>query len=169
MSLPCLSNKTTLYQISLLFMEALRCTGKFALTVSINGESGDFHSHHLTKEDSATGKCKYIHSKQSKTGIGKPFLKVQIRKKVSGKTNSEQRTMHPVGDKLNAEFGILANTEIYQLCSSTMGASHDGSNLPLALSHLAQLVWLLTDKWQGSGLGAVMLPQERIWTSGEKL
>lgn len=61
MSLPCLPNKTTLYQISLLFIGALCCTGKFALTVSINGEAGDFHSHHLSKKDFATGKYKHIH------------------------------------------------------------------------------------------------------------
>lgn len=95
-------------------MGALCCTGKFALTVSINGEAGDFHSHHLSKEDFVTGKYKHIHWKQRKTGTEKPFLKVQIRKKVSGKTSSEQRTKHPVGDTLSAEFNMLANTEVYQ-------------------------------------------------------
>lgn len=40
MSLPSLPDKTTLYQISLLFMGALCCTGKFALTASLNGEMG---------------------------------------------------------------------------------------------------------------------------------
>lgn len=61
MSLSSLPNKTTLYQISLLFMGALCCTGKFALTVSLDGDTGDFHSHRLSKEDFATAKYKHIH------------------------------------------------------------------------------------------------------------
>lgn len=129
MSLPSLPNKTTLYQISLLFMGALCCRGKFALTVCFDGETGDFHSHCLSKEDFATGKCKHIHRKQSKPGTGKPFIKVQIRKDASGKINSEQRTKQPVGDRLNAEFCIFADTESYQLHSSTVGASHNGTSL----------------------------------------
>lgn len=43
-----------------------------------------------------------------------------------------QSRKHPVRDTLNAEFCILANTESYQLHSSTMGASPNGSSVSIS-------------------------------------